>query len=211
MGAKRYRLLETLREYGQERLVVTGEAEVTRGRHADYFLMLAEQVEFRPWGYDQTAWLDRLAMEHDNLRAALGWFADNNLVEQAVRLEDVAKATSREYPNARAGTLQECVDANRRAMREVADMQTVDPVANVQLADTVDHCFDGASGRRLLEHKCAATPLVHRQQVGERAANVDADTKWTSHTARAYLLPLPLGEGWGEGRARADQRHVRLG
>src|SRR5207244_9496273 len=36
------------------------------------------------------AWLDRLAMEHDNLRAALQWFIDNNLAEKAVRLAGVA-------------------------------------------------------------------------------------------------------------------------
>ena len=66
-------------------------------------------------------------------------------------------------------------------MREVADLRTVDPVADVELADTVDHCLDRVRGRRLLEHERAATPLVHRQQVGERAADVDTNTKWTSH------------------------------
>src|SRR5205085_2361957 len=64
--------------------------------------------------------------------------------------------------------------------------RTVDPVADVELANSVDYCFDRAGGGRLLEHEGAATPLVHRQQVGECAADVDADTKWTSHRPRAY-------------------------
>ena len=72
-GHTRYRLLETMRQYAQERLVESGGGEAVRGRHRDYFLALAEEAEPKLWGAEQADWLRRLEAEHDNLRAALDW------------------------------------------------------------------------------------------------------------------------------------------
>jgi predicted ATPase/DNA-binding SARP family transcriptional activator len=69
----RYRLLETLREYGQERLLEAGEAEAIAERHARYFLGLVEQAEPELMRFQQAEWLARLDEEHDNVRAALAW------------------------------------------------------------------------------------------------------------------------------------------
>ena len=69
----RYRLLETVRQYGAEKLQSAGEAEEVRRRHRDWFLALAEQAEPELPGPKQRMWLDRLEMEHDNLRAAYEW------------------------------------------------------------------------------------------------------------------------------------------
>jgi non-specific serine/threonine protein kinase len=73
-GEARYRLLETVRQYARDRLLEVGEAEALRGRHADYFLRLAEQVEPLFRGPEQASGAARLEVEHDNLRAALAWF-----------------------------------------------------------------------------------------------------------------------------------------
>jgi predicted ATPase len=70
---ERYRLLETLRQYAQEKLVAADEEDETRGRHRDWCLALAERAEPELTGPRQGAWLDRLEAEHDNLRAALAW------------------------------------------------------------------------------------------------------------------------------------------
>ncbi|MGQ0550547.1 MAG: ATP-binding protein [Armatimonadota bacterium] len=72
-GEARYRLLETVRQYGWERLLEAGEAEVTCGRHQDWYLGLAEKAEPELEGAQQLAWLERLDVEYDNLRAALEW------------------------------------------------------------------------------------------------------------------------------------------
>jgi predicted ATPase/DNA-binding XRE family transcriptional regulator len=72
----RYRLLETLRQYGRERLAAGGEAATFSARHACYYLALAEAAEPALNGPEQAAWLDRLEAERDNIRAALAWYLD---------------------------------------------------------------------------------------------------------------------------------------
>ena len=70
-GETRYRLLQTMRHYAQERLREFGEEEAFPARHRDYFLSLAERAEAGLLGAEQKQWLDRLEAEYDNLRAAL--------------------------------------------------------------------------------------------------------------------------------------------
>jgi len=69
----RLAMLETIREYGREKLDASGETESTRQAHALYYLSLAEDAEIEIGGARQAAWLERLEREHDNLRAALQW------------------------------------------------------------------------------------------------------------------------------------------
>jgi predicted ATPase/DNA-binding XRE family transcriptional regulator len=69
----RFTMLETVREYALERLEQSGELGSLRRRQAAYFLKLAEEEERASRGPLQGVWLDRLEMEHDNLRAALSW------------------------------------------------------------------------------------------------------------------------------------------
>ncbi len=72
-AAGRYRLLETIRQYAQEKLQASGEAHVVKTGHLDYFMRWAEQIEPKLHGPEQNFWLDCLEQEHDNLRAALAW------------------------------------------------------------------------------------------------------------------------------------------
>ncbi|MBV9577293.1 MAG: tetratricopeptide repeat protein [Chloroflexi bacterium] len=71
--ATRYRLLDTIRQYGDEYLERRGEAETARGRHAKYFLQLAERADRELRGPAQRRWLEQLSPEQDNLREALSW------------------------------------------------------------------------------------------------------------------------------------------
>ncbi|MGH2558079.1 MAG: ATP-binding protein [Thermomicrobiales bacterium] len=85
-GEPRFGLLETIREFGLERLATSDEETEARRRHAGWCLALAEAAEAGFLGPDQVAWLDRLEQEHDNLRAALGWLLDAGEAETALRL-----------------------------------------------------------------------------------------------------------------------------
>jgi predicted ATPase len=69
----RYRLLETVRQYAEEKLLDAGEAGAARARHRDHFLAWAQRAAPEVTGRDQLGWLARLEAEHDNLRAALEW------------------------------------------------------------------------------------------------------------------------------------------
>ena len=85
-GTAHYRLLETLRQYGQEKLREADEAAAVRGRHAAFYLALAEQAEPELGGPQQVMWMDRLEGEHGNLRAALRWLVDRGEAEPGLRL-----------------------------------------------------------------------------------------------------------------------------
>ena len=67
----RYRMLETVREYAREKLTESGSGETVRERHCDYFLALAEEAAPKLSGAEQVDWLQRLEVEHDNLRSAM--------------------------------------------------------------------------------------------------------------------------------------------
>ncbi|WP_431044743.1 AfsR/SARP family transcriptional regulator [Streptomyces sp. P1-3] len=70
-GGMRYRLLETVAEYAAERLDAAGEREAVERRHLVAYRELARAADPLLRGPAQRVWLDRLELEHDNLRTAL--------------------------------------------------------------------------------------------------------------------------------------------
>ena len=85
-GEPRFRMLETIRAFSAEQLAASGETDLVSERHARAFLDLAEGAAARLAGSEQRAWLDRLDLEHDNLRAALDWTTARPDPELAIRL-----------------------------------------------------------------------------------------------------------------------------
>lgn len=76
-GQTRYRLLQSIAAYGAERLAADlAERDECRDRHATYHVELAERAEIGLRGPQQRDWLRILAVEHDNLRAAMAWLGE---------------------------------------------------------------------------------------------------------------------------------------
>jgi len=82
----RFSLLETIREYAFERLFASGELDVTRLRHARYFLSLAEQAEPHVASPTRGAWVNRLDRENANLESAMDWWISQGDVAHGLRM-----------------------------------------------------------------------------------------------------------------------------
>jgi tetratricopeptide (TPR) repeat protein len=84
-GLPRFTMLETIREYGVEKLVASGEEEHTRRAHAAYCLVLAEEGASYTIA-ERSGWVATCEAEHDNLRTALAWLIARQSAEWALRL-----------------------------------------------------------------------------------------------------------------------------
>ena len=85
-GEPRYGMLETIHEYGRERLAESGWEAAARQRHADWALALAERAGPQAEGPDAAVWLAALERDHASLRAALAWFAEQRDGAQLARM-----------------------------------------------------------------------------------------------------------------------------
>ncbi|OBK18855.1 helix-turn-helix transcriptional regulator [Mycobacterium asiaticum] len=81
----RYRMLETIREYGLAKLSDSGEAEAVRHRHRDYYTVLAAALD-TPTRNDFRHYVVRVENELDNLRAAFAYSCQDGRYEQALQL-----------------------------------------------------------------------------------------------------------------------------
>ena len=77
-GPARYALLETIREFAAERLDRMPEAGRVRAAHAAAFLALVEADGRLQPGLARKDWLERIEAEHNNIRAAIGWYREHN-------------------------------------------------------------------------------------------------------------------------------------
>jgi predicted ATPase/class 3 adenylate cyclase len=92
-NGERYRLLDTVRQYAQERLVEAGESNDARARHLAFYLELAEQAKPQLVGPQQASWLARLDLERENLLAAHAWCDDPTTApELGLRLVDAVQS-----------------------------------------------------------------------------------------------------------------------
>lgn len=74
-GEGRYRLLETGRQFGCEEFRKTPDVETVRRRHFDTYAALAREAAPGLLGPEQGAWLERLGVDHENIKTALAWAA----------------------------------------------------------------------------------------------------------------------------------------
>lgn len=85
-AGSRYMMLQTIGEYARELLEDSGEAGEVRARHARFVERILGDAVPKLFGPDRAPWLDRLAAEHDNLRAALTWALEAGDLAKGLRL-----------------------------------------------------------------------------------------------------------------------------
>ncbi len=166
----RYRMLETLREYGAERLAAAGEVAAVKRAHALHFLALAEEADPHLRGPDQLEWYAKLTAERDNLIAALRFAVDTGDADTATRL-GAALAwfwTARSEHVAAATLLPAAGDLPGEAR---PDARAICLVVGAVSAAAVAANFDG---------------LVERL---ERARTLNPGT-WSEHPMLVLLEPL---------------------
>ncbi|GAC1617168.1 MAG: hypothetical protein NVS4B11_06050 [Ktedonobacteraceae bacterium] len=86
----RLQMLETVREYGLEALIASGEREHTRRTHAIYYLRFSEKAESELHGAQQMLWLERLEREHENIRAAMQWSTEPEEAQEGRQRMEIA-------------------------------------------------------------------------------------------------------------------------
>jgi predicted ATPase/DNA-binding SARP family transcriptional activator len=180
----RYRMLETVREYGWERLAESGETQAARRRHRDYFLRLAEAARESSDGGDEPGGMARLEQEHDNLRAALDFCAaDAESIETGLRLAVVL------HPFWTAGGLSE---PHRRCAALLAHPGAQAPTrgrADLLLvgAHLASNQSDDEEAALLLNEALAIYRAIHDPEGIASALHVLADTCHDRATRQTYL------------------------
>jgi predicted ATPase/class 3 adenylate cyclase len=118
----RYRLLETLRQYGLERIRQRGELDAVRHRHARHFAAFAGQAGTALLGPDELTWRPRLRAEQDNLRAAVRWaLGSDSPDDNAIALEiaaSLAEYAPFEAAGGIASLVAQTVDLAQKSSRE---------------------------------------------------------------------------------------------
>ncbi|MGQ0577272.1 MAG: AfsR/SARP family transcriptional regulator [Pseudonocardia sp.] len=82
----RYRMLETMRRYGRERLAEAGELDQVRERHGRYFADFTERAALGLRGPNEGVWVERLTPCYDDLRVAVQWATITEDADLALRL-----------------------------------------------------------------------------------------------------------------------------
>ena len=85
-GEPRFVMLETIREYGLEKMAASGEEKLTRRAHAAYCIVLAEEGAAEDSAAKLTGWLERFEIENNNFRAALEWLTASGDAEWGLRI-----------------------------------------------------------------------------------------------------------------------------
>jgi predicted ATPase/DNA-binding SARP family transcriptional activator len=168
----RYRLLETLREYGHAHLTTTERAEV-RGRHAAHFGALAERAAVHLRGPEQHRWIARLTEDYPNLRESMCWAFDEGPelgIRYALALADYWDAV---------GPRLEAHDCLRRAVERSGSV-----VPKLRIAALVAASDLFISTEPEFSERFAEQALDEAREIGDDA--------WVARSLRALALVYDL-------------------
>ncbi|HEY7036483.1 MAG TPA: BTAD domain-containing putative transcriptional regulator [Thermomicrobiales bacterium] len=202
-GAVRFQMLETVREFARERLDESGEADAIDGRQAAWVLAFVEQAEPKLIGSAQAVWLERLGVEHDNVRAALAWATANADAETACR---IASALYRFW------FIRGHVVEGRRWAEDALALPAPSPRTLARMLDAMGRLLDD-TGETERADGFHARALAIWREIGDEAGiaasltdagNVarmqsDLERAWRLHE-EALASHRVLGDAWGIGR-----------
>ena len=226
LGAARYHLLEPVRQYALERLTMSGETCVLERSHACYFLALAEMAEPGLLSGKRGPWLERLAQNQDNLRAALSWSrraAEASARELGLRLAGTlcwfwnlrgAVSEGLDWLEAALAGGQDAGPAVRAkalyASAELAWLSGQNELARAR-ADESAALFRALDDKRGLAYTLQSLPMAndHPQAAASTAESLrlfeEIGDAWGAAMAMAALdLPALIRDGDPEGQGRAQ-------
>ena len=198
-GRTRYRLLETMRQYALEKLGESREANDVRGRHRDYYMSAADQLDV-PAQTGRDRLLDQAEADIDNLRAAFTWSHESGENELALRL-----ASSLQTLWLSRGRVLEGLAWLGNALGEQTDDGGVMSVPRVRaLADKMVllasvgriDSFDDAERALAAARELGDTALLLRALVAcGSIASYDPEVM-RPYLAEAAVLARDLGDSW---------------
>jgi len=190
----RYRYLETVKAYGRNRLVGSGDEPAVRDRHLAHHLSVAERSEEGILGLEQSEWLGRLDREHDDLRSALDWASVSFSVESLYRLAYALQA----YWHAR-GHSREAQGWYDRLLAEAPDAP---PELRARVLWASSYLAVYADDMALCAERSAAALSLARECGDERTIGRALDT---AATMRQYADPAGTQADFFEAAAHADR------
>ncbi len=198
-GSTRYRLLETIRQYAQERLGESAEAVAVRDRHRDHYTAMAAALD-GPAHRSLELLLDQAQTEIDNLRTAFAWSRENSDTDSALQL-----ATSLQPLWLTRGGLKEGSDWLDLGLADAeAEGADVTPRAMARaLADKafLDNMRDSGSLARAQRSLAIARKLDDPELLARTLATCGRLAAWDPELARPYLaeaaaLARAIGDRW---------------
>ncbi|MFH9067503.1 BTAD domain-containing putative transcriptional regulator [Streptomyces coeruleorubidus] len=198
----RYRMLETIREYGLERLAAEGDLTRARAWHAAHFRTLAERTEPMTRGVGQLEGIRILAAEHDNLVAAFHYARESGDAETVLRMAAALGyfwTVKRNHAEA-AGRLRQALEVRGPAPRRARTDATAFYLLNCLLSgDSPPRDVDALCARARPEHAPERDSLFQIIEVcrawaadnaGEGVARIDRFPSPTDPWTRAVLRLL---------------------
>ena len=223
-GEPRFRLLDTIREYAAERLEADGEADLIRDRHREWYVALVERASGELSGAEQRRWLDRLELEHDDIRAVLDravaapdppvaigvafsmwrfWQKHGHLAEARRRLEAMAAAPwSHDDPRLRA-KLMEALGGTCWWQGDLPGMTPRYQEA-LEIWKTLGDEAELANAYYNASFTYAVSPI------GEAGDTADPDHIGLRYLEQARDIFRRIGDRRGEGQCRLGTRQLPL-
>lgn len=200
----RYRMLDSLREYANERLEESGEVLETGRRHAEHYLGVVRQAAPAFTTADAGSWLDRLEQEHSNLTAALAW---SELHTHAWLLEMSTRLASFWHQRNHPAEGLRWIDAAIRVLppdNPTLEANVLDVGASLAVALDLDPAVALSYGERSLRAALASErpDMTVQAHLGlSRAASAAGDTARGLASAREALRAArkwgdPTSIGW---------------